>query len=82
MPPACAPADSCFQDAARREWCSASLALNGVGTLSYSGRTLLMSHPETGWLITEYGLSGTPLRSIGQLRKTGHEGGPRLAPRA
>jgi hypothetical protein len=50
-----------------------SLALNGVGTLSYSGRTLLMSHPESGWLMTEYGLGGTPLRSIGQLRKTGHE---------
>lgn len=50
-----------------------SLALNGVGTLSYNGRTLLMSHPETGWLITEYGSAGTPLRSIGQLRKTGQE---------
>jgi hypothetical protein len=50
-----------------------SLALNGVGTLSFNGRTLLMSHPEGGWLMTEYGLGGTPLRSIGQLRKTGHE---------
>ena len=50
-----------------------SLALNGVGTLSFNGRTLLMSHPESGWLMTEYGLGGTPLRSIGQLRKTGHE---------
>lgn len=50
-----------------------SISLNGVGTLSFNGRTLLMSHAETGWLITEYGLDGTPLRSIGQLRKTGHE---------
>jgi hypothetical protein len=50
-----------------------TLALNGVGTLAYSGRTLLMSHPETGWLITEYGPSGIPVQSIGQLRKTGHE---------
>jgi hypothetical protein len=50
-----------------------SLSLNGVGTLSFNGRSLLMSHPETGWLITEYGLDGTPRRSIGQLRKTGHE---------
>jgi hypothetical protein len=50
-----------------------SLALNGVGTLSYNGRSLLMSHPETGWLITEYGSAGTPIRSIGRLRKTGHE---------
>lgn len=50
-----------------------SLALNGVGTLSFNGRTILMSHPETGWLITEYGLTGIPIRSMGQLRKTGHE---------
>ena len=50
-----------------------SLALNGVGTLAFTGRTLLMSHPESGWLITEYALDGSPLRSIGQLRKTGHE---------
>jgi hypothetical protein len=50
-----------------------SLALNGVGTLSYNGRTILMSHPESGWLMTEYGLGGTPLRSMGRLRKTGHE---------
>jgi hypothetical protein len=51
-----------------------SLSLNGVGTLSFNGRSLLMSHPETGWLMTEYGSAGTPIRSIGQLRKTGHEG--------
>ena len=51
-----------------------SLALNGVGTLAFTGRTLIMSHPESGWLLTEYGLDGSPLRSIGQLRKTGHEG--------
>ena len=49
------------------------LALNGVGTLSFDGRSMLMSHAETGWLITQYALDGTPLRSIGQLRKTGHE---------
>lgn len=50
-----------------------SMSLNGVGTLSYDGRSLLMSHTETGWLITQYALDGTPVRSIGQLRKTGHE---------
>ncbi len=50
-----------------------SMALNGVGTLSFDGTHLLMSHAETGWLITEYALDGTPVRSIGQLRKTGHE---------
>lgn len=50
-----------------------SLTLSGVGTLSFNGRSLLMSHPETGWLMTEYGSAGTPIRSIGELRKTGHE---------
>ena len=50
-----------------------SLTLSGVGTLSFNGQSLLMSHPETGWLMTEYGSKGTPIRSIGQLRKTGHE---------
>lgn len=50
-----------------------TISLNGVGTLSFDGRSMLMSHTETGWLITQYALDGTPLRSIGQLRKTGHE---------
>ena len=49
------------------------MALNGVGTLAYNGRTMLMSHTESGWLITRYRLDGTPIRSIGQLRKTGYE---------
>ncbi len=50
-----------------------SLSLNGVGTLSFNGQSLLMSHPETGWLITQYGSLGTPIKSIGRLRTTGHE---------
>ena len=50
-----------------------SLALNGVGTLTFTGKTLVMSHPESGWLLNEYALDGTPIRSIGQLRPTGHE---------
>jgi hypothetical protein len=50
-----------------------SLALNGVGTLVYTGKTLIMSHPESGWLATEYSLGGFPIRSFGQLRATGHE---------
>jgi hypothetical protein len=50
-----------------------SMTLNGVGTLSFDGRSMLMSHAETGWLITQYALDGTPIKSIGQLRKSGHE---------
>jgi hypothetical protein len=50
-----------------------TLALSGVATLTFNGKLILMSHPETGWLLTEYTLTGVPMRSIGQLRKTGHE---------
>jgi len=50
-----------------------SLSLSGIGTLQYTGRSLLISQPETGGLMTEYGLGGTPVRTIGRLRKTGHE---------
>jgi hypothetical protein len=50
-----------------------TLALSGVATLTFSGKLILMSHPETGWLLTEYTLTGVPIRSVGQLRKTGHE---------
>lgn len=50
-----------------------ALSLNGVGTLVFTGRSILMSQPDSGWLLTEYGLAGTPTRTIGQLRRTGHE---------
>jgi hypothetical protein len=49
------------------------VTLNGVGTLAFLGKRIALSQPETGALITEYGLAGTPVRSIGRLRVTGHE---------
>jgi hypothetical protein len=49
------------------------LSLNGVGTLAFTGPSVLLNRPETGSLITEYTLAGTPVRSIGSLRPTGHE---------
>lgn len=49
------------------------LVLNGVGSLDYTGRSILINQPETGALITEYTLSGRPWRTIGRLRETGHE---------
>lgn len=49
------------------------LSLTGVSTLAFTGKTLLLSLPETGALFVEYTLSGTPFRSIGRLRATGHE---------
>lgn len=50
-----------------------NVVLNGIGTLQYTGRTILMSQPETGALISEYTLQGHVNRLIGPLRATGHE---------
>ncbi len=50
-----------------------TLTLSGVGTIAYTGSTVVMSQPESGWLITEYGLTGFPVKTVGQLRRTGHE---------
>jgi hypothetical protein len=50
-----------------------SLSLSGIGTLQFTGRSVVISQPETGALMTEYGLAGTPVRTIGRLRETGHE---------
>ena len=50
-----------------------SVTLNGIGSLQYTGRSILMSQPENGALITEYALSGGVARSFGALRRTGHE---------
>jgi len=47
--------------------------LNGIGSLQYTGTSILMSQPDTGALITEYDLRGGANRSIGHLRRTGHE---------
>ena len=49
------------------------LAIGGVSTLAFLGNGIALNQPETGSLITEYGLSGTPVRSIGTLRATGLE---------
>jgi hypothetical protein len=49
------------------------MVLNGVGSMSFTGRTFLISRPETGALLTELDNRGFVLRSVGALRKTGHE---------
>jgi hypothetical protein len=49
------------------------LVLSGVGSLVYTGRSVILSEPESGWLISEYGLLGTPVRNVGTLRQTGQE---------
>lgn len=59
------------QPAARVEL--GSLVLNGVGSIRYASQTLLISHPESGALFTEYSTRGIAQRSIGLLRATGFE---------
>jgi hypothetical protein len=47
--------------------------LSGIGSLKYTGRSLLVSQPEIGALVTEYSVTGETIRSFGELRPTGHE---------
>ena len=47
--------------------------LNGIGSLEYTGRSVLIGQPETGALVTEYALDGRAIRSFGVLRATGQE---------
>jgi hypothetical protein len=49
------------------------LVLNGVSSVRYAGERLLISHPESGALFSEYSTRGYALRSIGRLRDTGLE---------
>jgi hypothetical protein len=49
------------------------LVLNGIGSLQYTGTAIFLSQPDAGSLVTEYSLAGTPARSFGELRRTGHE---------
>jgi hypothetical protein len=48
-----------------------SFVLNGVGSIQYTGSTILMNQPETGSLVTELRFDGTPLRTFGRTRVTG-----------
>ena len=48
-----------------------TLVLNGVGSIQYTGRTILINQPELDSLITELAFDGTPVRTIGALRATG-----------
>ena len=49
------------------------IILNGVGSLSFTGKTFLINSPEDGALISELGLDGRVIRRVGALRRTGHE---------
>lgn len=53
-----------------------SLVLNGVGSIEYTGKSVLLSQPEQGALVIEYNVDGATVRTFGELRKTGHESDP------
>jgi hypothetical protein len=49
------------------------MVLNGVGSIHFTGRSLLLNQPESGALVTEMAIDGSPIRTFGRLRPTGHE---------
>jgi hypothetical protein len=53
-----------------------TMVLSGVGSIQFTGRSLLISQPETGALFTELTLYGEPIRAFGELRQTGQEADP------
>ena len=49
-----------------------STVLNGIGSLQFTGRSIVMNQPELGGLISEFSLSGHPFRTLGSFRRV-HE---------
>jgi len=50
-----------------------TMVLSGVGSMQFTGRSILINQPETGALFSELSLYGEPIRAFGDLRKTGQE---------
>jgi hypothetical protein len=50
--------------------------VSGIASLEYTGPTVLLSLPQNGRLVTEYGSDGRLLRTFGELRPTGQEQDP------
>jgi hypothetical protein len=50
-----------------------NLLLNGPGSVHFAGPRLLLSHPESGVLVTAYTPAGYPTMTFGRLRPTGFE---------
>jgi hypothetical protein len=51
----------------------AGASMGGIGSLYYTGTSILLNQPETGSLIVEYSLDGRVLRTVGAKRPTGFE---------
>jgi hypothetical protein len=54
------------------------LVFNGVGSIQFTGASILINQPESGALVSELTLYGQPKRTFGQLRATGHEADPNV----
>jgi hypothetical protein len=52
---------------------SDNFVMNGIGSLQFTGETVLVNQPERGALVTELRLDGTPVRTFGLLRPSGQE---------
>jgi hypothetical protein len=50
-----------------------TMVLNGVGSIQFTGRSIVINQAETGALFSELSLYGEPIRAFGELRKTGQE---------
>ena len=55
-----------------------TFVLNGIGSLRFTGETLLLNQPRNGALVTELRLDGTPVRTFGRLRASGQEADPEV----
>jgi hypothetical protein len=60
-------------DRSRARVASDDMVVSGIASILFTGSAILISQPENGALVTEYGLSGQEGRSFGELRATGHE---------
>lgn len=49
------------------------VTISGLASIAYNGRSIFLSQPSTGSLITERGLDGVSARAFGELRATGQE---------
>jgi hypothetical protein len=46
---------------------------SGIGSLAFTGRSIVISQPELGTLVSEYSMDGRVSRTFGALRPTGQE---------
>jgi hypothetical protein len=46
---------------------------SGIGSLAFTGRSIVISQPELGTLLAEYSMDGRASRAFGALRSTGQE---------